>query len=282
MDYVEVKFFSDDDIALDILVSDLADIGFESFEYEKDCLKAYIPFKLFNETKLSKLLLTSNYGQQINNHEIKLIPATNWNALWESAFEPIEIDGQLLILAPFHHTETHHATKIIINPQMSFGTGHHATTRLMCSCMLNLDFTRKKVLDMGCGTGILSILAKKLGAQQVDAVDHEQWAVENASENAALNNVEINSFHGQSGQWLNNNVQYDVILANINRNIIIRDLANYIKMLDKDGQILLSGFLITDEINLTKALEQQKLKIIEKKSDGEWLMIRAGLISAHI
>ncbi|MFN4124119.1 MAG: 50S ribosomal protein L11 methyltransferase [Flavobacteriales bacterium] len=276
MDYIEVKIFSKDKIAQDILISDLADIGFESFESDQDGIKAYIQVHFYSQNKLNALLESSEYLHQEKEAEIKQIPSFNWNAAWEEAFEPIEVDNKLLIHAPFHDANTVHPLKIVIKPRMSFGTGHHATTRLMCSCMLLMDWTKKTVLDMGSGTGILAILAKKLGAAQTDAVDNEEWAVENALENASLNHVEIQSMQGESGNWSNDTIKYDIILANINRNIIVRDLKSYLDMLSKTGEILLSGFLTTDEKYLATVLENNGMHTIEKKSEGEWLMLRAG------
>lgn len=276
MDYIEVKIFSKDKIAQDILISDLADIGFESFESDQDGIKAYIQDSIFAVDELISFLESREYLIQEKAPEIKRIPSVNWNAAWEEAFEPIEVDNKLLIHAPFHDANTVHPLKILIRPRMSFGTGHHATTRLMCSCMLDMEWANKNVLDMGSGTGILAILAKKLGAAQTDAVDNEAWAVENALENAALNHVEIRAIEGESGTWTSSGLRYDIILANINRNIIIRDLKSYLNMLTNTGEILLSGFLTTDEKHLHSALENCGMHVIEKKSEGEWLMLRAG------
>lgn len=273
MEYTELQLYTINEITRDILVSELSDIGFESFVNEQDCLKAYIKITNFDESSLKSLLESNEYFEFDKPYQLSTIPYTNWNEVWEKEFEPIDVKGHLFIHAPFHKPSENHAINILIKPRMSFGTGHHATTRLMCEAIMDIAIADKIVLDMGAGTGVLAILAMKLGASSADAVDNELTAAENCHENALLNQVDIKAIHGESNSWHSDGKSYDVIFANINRNIIQRDLHEYLKMLHQNGHILLSGFLTTDEKNILQTANHLNLQLVRKKSEDEWLML---------
>ena len=248
MKYVEVEITIDAVKMPDgeIIIALLAELPFESFMDETPVIKAYIPVDNFNEESLKVLL-----SDFINEGVIKNIKSTeikdeNWNIKWEQNFPPMEIGGQCIIRAPFHKIYKNYPYEIIIEPKMSFGTGHHETTSLMIEQILKEDFTNKKVLDMGCGTGILAILSSMRGAETLSAIDHDIWAYENTIENIERNNIpNIKTYHGDA--HLIKEKLFDVILANINRNIILEDLPIYVASLNIKGKIILSGFYLHDK-----------------------------------
>lgn len=255
----------------DILSYELGEIGFESFVEEQDKLKAYVREDLFSAAAISEMLERYKNDFQIS-YRTELIQQQNWNAQWESNFNPIDVDKKLLIRAPFHAANPSFPLEIIIQPQMSFGTGHHETTFLIASRMLNLPIKNQSVLDMGCGTGVLAILAEKLAAKTVMAIDNDDWAVENAIENCALNNIQnVIVEKGDAGKLPEK--AYNVILANINRNILLADMEVYFKALLSDGYLLLSGFFITDVDQLKEHAEQLGLTFVNKLEKNNWAML---------
>jgi ribosomal protein L11 methyltransferase len=272
MTYSELTVYTSQKKLQDIFVSELADIGFESFVNEKDLLKAYIPSDNLNEEAVIDLINQYIKDENALKYEIQHIEENNWNEAWESSFEPIEIDDKIYIRAPFHSARKGVQFDIVISPKMSFGTGHHATTQLMCKAMLEMDLKGKKVLDMGCGTGILAILAMKLGAESADAVDTEEWAVENTLENANINETIVQAILADSKQF-DSSSTYDVVFANINRNIIVRDLGNYVKLMKSNSEILMSGFLTVDEPIIQENAIIFNLKLEQKNNIDEWLMM---------
>ncbi len=252
----------------DLLTMWLAEGGFESFTEENGKFQAYIPVESYEETAVNRIMADS-FPEL--NFVIKEIPAQNWNAAWEAEFEPVVVNDQCIIRAPFHAPFNDGRLELIIEPRMSFGTGHHATTRLICNRMYQYDFHNKRVLDMGCGTGVLGILAAKLGATDVDGIDIEQWSAENAAENAALNEVAMNTFAGDAS--LLGAKQYDVILANINRNVLLADSEKYASVLAQGGLIFLSGFLKTDEATLAKCFEALHFEAADRAAESDWLCL---------
>ena len=229
--------------ASDILIAELAAKEFESFIETEEGLTAYIPFKLWSDTILNDLLILKNNTFKID-YTIEEIAQENWNETWEMNFEPIAVDDTVSIRAPFHKAgELKY--NIIIEPKMSFGTGHHETTHLMIQQLLKWDIKDKTVLDMGTGTGVLAIFAELLGAKSIDAVDIDSWSYENAVENVERNNCnKIKVFQGDAS-WLKEQ-KYEVILANINRNILLEDMAIYVNHLIGNGLLILSGFYTED------------------------------------
>ncbi|MDR2890044.1 MAG: 50S ribosomal protein L11 methyltransferase [Alistipes sp.] len=245
MDYIELNIPVADAARAELLVAELAELPFDSFEEEPGLLKAYIPADLLPDCKASVDALLAERGIE-GAHYIK-VETQNWNAIWESQFDPVDVEGRLVIRAPFHAPAPGgDFGEIIIMPKMSFGTGHHATTWLMSAEMMDHDLAGKCVLDMGSGTGVLAILAAKMGAAEVDAVDIDEWAFENAMENVATNGVaeSVHPIKGDAGAIRGR--RYDVILANINRNILLADMPAYVETLNTRGELIVSGILERD------------------------------------
>lgn len=253
----------------DILISELADIGFESFVDIPNGFQGYIRTEEFDLEAFKNCLSENNY---LSEYKIKNIPSQNWNALWESQFDPIEIGQDVYIRAPFHESSASFKYELIVEPKMSFGTGHHSTTRLMCQGMLESEVKGLKICDMGCGTGILGILAMKMGAAEVTAIDIEYWAYENSIENASRNGVEMEVIEGGAEKL--EGKKFDAMLANINRNILINDFDKYAQSLTADGWILLSGFLETDVDVIIKKGNEQGFERIETYLEDHWRCLK--------
>ncbi|WP_447952120.1 50S ribosomal protein L11 methyltransferase [Chryseobacterium koreense] len=253
----------------EILMAELIEIGFDSFTEEHEGILAYIQKDLFNENELREIHLLKNDEVKIS-YTFKEMPNINWNEEWEKNFEPIYVEDQVLIRAEFHtpNAELH---EIIIQPKMSFGTGHHPTTHLMIQQMLELDFENKTVLDMGCGTSVLAIFAKQKGAGKTMAIDIDEWSVENSMENAERNNVKLEISQGTAENLGKEN--FDIILANINRNILISDIPTYVSVLNKGGQLLLSGLCFFDVDDILEVCTQQKLTLKKKLQREEWVSL---------
>jgi ribosomal protein L11 methyltransferase len=265
--YLEARFLTGKDaMASDILTALLAEIGFESFTEEAGVFSGYIQEHLFDQAQLDDVI---NLIPGVSLSALVKHEPENWNALWESQFEPIRINEQCWIRAPFHNEIPGARLQLVIEPKMSFGTGHHATTRLMCSLMLHIDFTAKQVWDYGCGTGVLGILAGKMGASNVFANDIETWAVENAMENAQRNSTQMNLFTG-GADLLPSGKTFDIILANINRNILIETADQYLPTLHAEGFLLVSGFLNQDEDAIVSFYTTSRLKLISTMRENGW------------
>ncbi len=252
MDYIEltckIKAENPENIA-EILVAELNEIGYESYDEEDGLLKAYILEKFFDFNAVKKLQVNTLPDCTID-YSWEIIKTQNWNEVWEKSFEPIVVDNQCIIRAPFHTGTPKLKYEIIIEPKMSFGTGHHETTYLMLKTILEMDLENKSVLDMGCGTGVLAILAKLKGAKHVTAIDINEWAYNNTLENIEKNNcADIKVLQGDASLLKNQN--YDIILANINRNILMSDISKYAKALNQKGILLLSG-LYKDDLTMIK------------------------------
>ncbi len=273
MDYIELDCIIDPkNKGLDVVIAALGEIGFESFEETENGVKAYIQAPDFSEAAIqeSEYLKTSGFFEL--SYKKSLIKAQNWNAVWESNFEPILI-SDISIRAPFHPKPENIQYDIIIEPKMSFGTGHHETTCLVVEEMLLLNFENKRVLDMGCGTGILAILADKMGAGKVTAIDIDEWAYTNSLENIVRNNTpEIKVLHGDIKKLASQ--EYDIILANINRNILVKDLGTYSSMLSQGGSLVMSGFLDVDVQVMTEAAESSDFKIEYHKIKNHWTAMK--------
>lgn len=247
MDYTKVDFtISPHHPWTEILVDELAQIGFDSFTEEENKLQAYTPTSLFNENTVKTVIATFEDRDVQIYYTIEEIPSQNWNAVWESDFQPVEVGDELIIYAPFHKIDREkYKISVEIQPQMSFGTGHHQTTYLLAKTMLNLDIKKKNILDVGTGTGILGILASKLGANSVFGTDIEQGAYENALENIQRNNVE--NFTVKLGDIdIVPTEQFDVIIANINKNVLKSHMKEYSQHAQTGSILLLSGFFESD------------------------------------
>ncbi|MCC7520064.1 MAG: 50S ribosomal protein L11 methyltransferase [Flavobacteriaceae bacterium] len=257
--------------ASDILMAELGEIGFESFVETETGFSAYIPKTDWNPDALHKLQVL-NSGEFSIVYEKEEIAPVNWNSEWEKNFEPIEIENTVSIRAPFHEAGTVQYN-LIIEPKMSFGTGHHETTHLMVQHLLKLDLQNKTVLDMGCGTAVLAILAEKLGAQPIDAIDIDSWSYENAVENVERNACNhISVYEGDAN--LLTDQHYDVIIANINRNILLADLPAYTQVLKSNGILLLSGFYTEDIPTILDVAEKLNLNCELTLERHNWVGLR--------
>ena len=253
----------------EILMAELIEIGFDSFTEEYDGILAYIPKDLFQEKELKEINLLQNPDIKIS-YTFEEMPNINWNEEWEKNFSPINVEDQVSIRAEFHENQNL-AHEIIIQPKMSFGTGHHATTYLMIQQMLDMDLKNKTVLDMGCGTSVLAIFAKQQGAGKTVAIDIDEWSVENSIENAARNNVQLEISQGTAENLGSEN--FDIILANINRNILITDIPTYVSVLNSGGQLLLSGLCFFDVDDILEVCTEQKLTLEKKIQREEWVSL---------
>ena len=250
----------------EILMAELIEIGFDSFTEEDNGILAYIPKDLLDENSLKNLWLLNSDETKIS-YSYKEMPNINWNEEWEKNFSPINVEDKVLIRAEFHDANPN-LHEIVIQPKMSFGTGHHPTTHLMIQQMLEMNFREKNVLDMGCGTSVLAIFAKQKNANRVVAIDIDEWSVENSIENAERNNVSLEISQGTAANLGKEN--FDIILANINRNILISDIPTYVSVLNKGGQLLLSGLCFFDVEDILEVCHEQGLTLQNKQQREEW------------
>lgn len=244
MDYIEVKITGLKDFDPDIVVAFLSELEFESFSDNDEGLLAFCRSDLFNEPKVTSYLgqLHEATGAE---YSVRAIPPENWNARWEQEYQPVVINELCRIRAPFHAPANEFLFDIIIEPKMSFGTAHHETTSMMLELLLKEEFEGTTVLDMGCGTGVLAILAALKQADRVVAVDTDEWAFQNTQENISRNGVpQITAIHGNIESVPGES--YDFIFANINRNVLLNDIPAYAAMLNDGGVLFLSGFYEED------------------------------------
>ncbi|MUP44266.1 50S ribosomal protein L11 methyltransferase [Gramella sp. BOM4] len=254
--------------ASEILIAELGYLGFESFVENDNGITAYIPVEEYEDDLLSNVHILQSEEFEIN-YTVSEIERLNWNEEWEKNFTPIQVDEHCSVRAPFH-PKTDVEYDIVIEPKMSFGTGHHATTHMMIQHILKNEWEGKSVLDMGCGTGVLAILAAMKGANPVDAIDIDNWCYLNTLENISRNDCEhVNVEEG--GAELLEGRRYDMILANINRNILLRDLPVYEKCLNEQGNIFLSGFYKRDLPVIEKACKDLGLDFVENFERSDWI-----------
>ena len=273
--YIEISVECQSEDLSEILTAYLADFPFESFDTETAAegmvLKAYILADSWGDCREEVLNLVAEYGKLLGE---KTIEDENWNAAWESTgFERVEIEDVMVIRAPHHEPATEGVIDIVVAPQMSFGSGHHQTTRLMCRLIHTIKPTGS-ILDVGCGTGVLSLAALRCGADSADAIDIDIWSVESAKESARLNGLDqrINVIHGTVESIAGS--RYNLVVANINRNIILADINQYVEALEEDGHLLLSGFLEGDVEDITKASTALGLTLVENLCEDEWQALR--------
>ena len=267
--YLEYRFkIQPRNPSMDILLAQLSELPFESFEETDDGLNAYIRKEDWNKDILQGVPLLQNTKLAIS-HSFREIPPENWNEQWETNFKPIEVGGLCVVRAPFH-PKPGVLFDIVIEPKMSFGTGHHETTHMMLQFVLNKKIEGKTVLDMGCGTAVLAILAAMKGAAAVDAIDIDHWSYLNARENADRNKQsQIVIYEGDVSAIPDK--KYDLILANINRNILLKDIPSYCEHLEKNGALVLSGFYDKDEPLVTKKCKASGLMLKEKLMKNHWV-----------
>lgn len=248
MNYTEVQLTVSPDFT-DILTAELAELNFESFVETDEGLNAYVQEADFDPEALRELVAKYSPMTAIA-YQINSLEKRNWNAEWERDYEPIEVASTVRVRASFHQPDPAFRYDLVINPKMSFGTGHHETTAMMMEQQLALDFTGKAVLDVGSGTGILAVLAARMGATSVLAFDIEEWAVENARENADLNDCpQVTVFQGTIAD-VDPATRYEVVLANINRNVLLAEIPTYTTLLQPGGALLVSGFYQHDAADI--------------------------------
>ncbi|HWY10927.1 MAG TPA: 50S ribosomal protein L11 methyltransferase [Bacteroidia bacterium] len=271
MNYIQYTFtVTPPEPGSDILISSIAEMGFESFENTDKGFVAYIPENLSSEINLNDF--TFDDFSYVFTHE--KMAKINWNEEWEKNFDPVIINDSCIIRALFHTLEKKYTYDIVIMPKMSFGTGHHDTTWLMCKNMLEYDFKNKTVFDMGCGTGVLSILAKKLGAHNITGNDIDEWSVENAIENCANNNCsDIKIVEGSSNLLSSKKNHYDVILANINKNVLKNYLPAFSGSLKSNAHLFISGFFKTDCAELINLASTHCFKLRKQELKNDWAML---------
>jgi len=270
--YIEYQFkINPKEPATEILIAELGNLNFESFVETEEGLTAYIQKEDWHTNLLDEVFILQSKEFNIVA-EYSEMAQTNWNAEWEKNFNPIIVDDLVSIRAPFHNNPNV-KYDIVIEPKMSFGTGHHETTHMMVQHLLQLKLENKKVLDMGCGTGILAIFTEMKGAKPIDAIDIDNWCYLNSIENAERNNCNsISVYEGDASLLKNKN--YDVIIANINRNILLNDIKIYANCLSSGGILLLSGFYKEDFTIINKEAENQKLKLDGELIKNNWMSLK--------
>ena len=269
MNYYACSFSNpDNEVLKDMFMELLGTIGFDSFMDTEDGFEAYCQESALDETELDEILRMEQF-ENVSLLKKELIPDQDWNATWEASYEPVIINELCRIRAPFHKVEGTYKYDLVIEPKMSFGTAHHETTSQIIELMLQSEFSGLNVLDMGSGTGVLAILAKKLGSAMTVAIDNDEWAYRNALDNIRLNDE--NEIVVELGDATSlNDRQFDVILANINRNILLRDMKEYVKSLVENGRIFFSGFYEEDLVLITKEAEHLGLKYVNHVTKNNW------------
>ncbi len=271
MKYSEVSFTcrGGEDWHRDVLMHDLAGIGFETFESRDDGFAAYIASEQLDLQGLESLLIHQPIDFEVTYAVREILPQ-NWNAVWESNFEPVIVADQCYVRATFHPAQPTYPYEIVIDPKMAFGTGHHQTTSLIMCYMLDVSFDGKDVLDMGCGTGILAILAAKMGASRIWAIDNDPVCIESVAENIALNRTPHIVAKCGSADLISGE-KFDVILANINRNVLLDQLKLYAQSLQENGVLYMSGFYDGDDLDALKtAAANEALEYDDHRSLDGW------------
>lgn len=256
----------------DLLLVELIELGYEGFEETTGGIEAYIATAHFRRADLDRLQVARDPHVSIS-HTMAQLPDVNWNARWESAFQPVEVDGRVRVRAEFHPALPGYEHDIVITPRMAFGTGHHATTRIMVRAMLQLNLQGQVVCDLGCGTGVLAILAERLGAAIVVAIDHDPVAVENTRYNVQVNHCQRITVE-KGGTALHKGAGYGTILANIERNTLTKAMPDMAAAMIPGGALLLSGFLREDVPLMLHAADKEGLKVQQQLEEGEWAMLR--------
>lgn len=272
MNYVEVQLELESDFT-EILIAELAEAGFESFVETDEGLQAYIIEEDFSETVLQELIAKYSEITAISS-SWKSLERKNWNEEWERSYEPIEVGKEIRIRATFHEPDPGFTYDLLIQPKMSFGTGHHETTWLVMSEQLNLPHAGLSIMDVGCGTGILAILASKLGATSLLGFDIDEWAVENTVENFSMNGLgeEAEVFKGTINE-VPAEKQFGGILANINRNILLEEIPKYVKHLLPGGWLIVSGFYEMDQSDIEKCAAETGLKKLRSNTRNQWATV---------
>ncbi len=270
MNYIQIKVpLPDNEDDTEILIAELSSISYESFEEQTDNLIAYIPEKEFVKDRLFSIGYFME-SEKSGKLAVELIPDKNWNEVWESNYPPVTIVDRCYVRAPFHDSIPSIDYEIVIQPKMAFGTAHHETTSLLIEQIIDNNFANKKVLDMGCGSGVLAILASMKGATTVTAIDIDRWSYENTLENLDLNGI-INVDVIQGGaEQVSETDNFDIILANINKNILLRDMKYYACALVEGGYIYFSGFYFNDLSDIEIEAHKHGLKLVVEREKNNW------------
>jgi len=277
MKYLEFNFLTNPctETVNDVLSAVLADAGFDSFVENNTGITAYIPEALFDEETLKNALTCFPIDHTIIKYTYKETEDKNWNEEWEkNYFQPIIIDDRCVVHSTFHHNVPQVEYDILINPQMAFGTGHHETTSLIISELLNSDLQDKSVLDMGCGTSILAILARLRGAKPITAIDIDTWCVQNSKENIALNNVSDIDVELGDAAMIHDRGPFDIVIANINRNILLNDMKFYVARMNPGAEIYMSGFYVKDISMIKEEAEKLGLTFDHYKEKNNWAAVK--------
>src|SRR4030095_14116962 len=267
MDYIKITFTDLQPEQREILIAQLADAGYEGFEEKDNSLDAFISSKGFDTVILKEI--SFKYQTPYTSEKIA---ETNWNKIWESNFEPVIVNDYVAIRADFHKPIPNTQFEIVITPKMSFGTGHHATTHMMIELMKEIDFNGRLVLDFGTGTGILGILAERSGAKNIVAIDNDDWSIANAEENFKKNNC--NKIILRKASDAVSEMKFDIILANINKNVILENLILLTEQLNQGGQILLSGLLNEDKDEILRIATELNLNLKKELIRNNWIAIQ--------
>jgi len=273
MPFIQLTFNEVKAFEQEIIIAALSEINFDSFQQNENQLLAFVDKDIFNESAIKKQLQLYGQNKAASNFLVNTLKDVNWNKKWEENYPPVIIAGQILIKAPFHKLEKKYAYEIELAPKMAFGTGHHETTYMMLEQMLSIDFTDTKVLDYGCGTGILAIFAAMKKAETIDAIDIDEWAYKNTLENLATIGCK-NVIVRQGDLNLVNHNKYGIIMANINKNVILKNISKLFEMLLPKAHLLLSGILIND----VEEMKRIAIDLFNNKpiiyTKGKWAMLR--------
>ncbi|MFA5045977.1 MAG: 50S ribosomal protein L11 methyltransferase [Paludibacter sp.] len=275
MDYIEINFsiYPYEEYISDVLALELGEIGFDSFIPSLEGLSAYIPKSAFDELKIKNLLSDFPFEATID-YKVTQIESKNWNEEWEkNYFEPIVIGNDCVIHSSFHKNIPKATYDIVIDPKMAFGTGHHETTSLVIAQLLLMDLSGKTLLDMGCGTAVLAILGSMRGAKDIMAIDIDTWCTENSIENISINKIS-NIDVKLGGAELLKDLHFDIILANINRNILLTDMEYYAACLSSGGELYMSGFYVEDIPLIEAEANKNGLKLLEFKDKNNWVVVK--------
>lgn len=276
-DYTKVKFTvtPNEEVATDVLAALLAEVGFESFVPEEEGMSAYVPQALYNEESIAAVVAEFPIEGFTITYESEFIEGEDWNAQWEkNYFQPIVLGEDCVIHSTFHTNVPKARYDILIDPKMAFGTGYHQTTCHMLRAILASDMTGKSVLDMGCGTALLAILARKHGATDVVAIDIDEFAYENAKENIVLNGTPDIEVRLGGAEAIKESDCFDFVIANINRNILLMDMVNYVRCMHSGSQIFISGFYTEDMEVLKEEAARHGLRYIDYAENDRWAMMR--------
>ncbi|MBQ5617169.1 MAG: 50S ribosomal protein L11 methyltransferase [Bacteroidaceae bacterium] len=272
---IEFKVTPNEEVATDVLAALLAEVGFESFVPNEEGLEAYVPHNLYDESNITAVVENFPFEGYTITYNSEFIEGEDWNAEWEkNYFQPIVLGEECVIHSTFHTNVPKARYDILIDPKMAFGTGYHQTTCHMLRAILASDMNGKSVLDMGCGTALLAILARKHGATDVVAIDIDEFAYENAKENVVLNNTPDIEVRLGGAEAIKEDDCFDYVIANINRNILLADMVNYVRCMHPGSQIFISGFYTEDMEVLKEEAARHGLRYIGYAEDNRWAMMR--------